>query len=291
MFRMLKRLAFAVLVPAVVGIGGWAGWMTFTTNVGMDETSAAELSPADVGPSGEWSMAGAADPSITPRSVADQKSEQDALRRVQPRMRMVRIAPEAAQAYADLPVAQDKPASVAGGTSGQSEAEQAQPPVQVASTDVAQASAASAVAQSKPVPAAERGSADNAPGGTREAERSPNSGTKAGTKDERQASLPREAQDDRLAGEQERERDIRRSQNDTGNPRKAIAAKREKADQATQQRSSAPAPRDHAMRLPGLDGIGPHEVRAMITELRRSRSIEDAVARFGAYGRPPWLQP
>ena len=48
MFRMIKRLAFVVLVPTVVGLGAWSQWTTFTINGEVVGTSIAGPIPADV---------------------------------------------------------------------------------------------------------------------------------------------------------------------------------------------------------------------------------------------------
>ena len=49
MFTMIKRLAFVVLLPAVVGVGAWAQWTTFTLNAEAAVTPGAHFLP-------QWSL-------------------------------------------------------------------------------------------------------------------------------------------------------------------------------------------------------------------------------------------
>jgi hypothetical protein len=248
MFTTFKRLAFAVSVPAVLALGGWAQWTTLTTDVATAGISTAAVARVDIVRETEQLNAGAADPRINPAPSPDR--------------------------------------TAGDGTTGQAE-----PPAPVvkANTEFAQANAAPPEPSIEPAAAAERGAGEKAElAGQQPPNSSTNRSSTMETK-ERQA-LPRETQEDGSRREQEQEGEFRRSKSDSANARKAVVAKRQKAKQARQQWNgpSALALRDHPMRLRGPDGIGPREVRALITELRKSRSVEDLAARLDVLGRAAW---
>jgi hypothetical protein len=267
MFTIIKRLAFVVLVPAVVGLGAWAQWTTFTTNAAVVGTSPADPSLADVTPDGEQPHANAADPKIKPAPVADRRPREGADEQAQPQAANINAEP--AQASAAPPILKVKRLPFAlERRSEDGVAAQAQAPAQAAKIDTesAQARAAPPAPEVKPASASDRPSGEKVSGETRKA--------------------AEQQQDDRSAREQGREREVRRTQN-KDNARKANVAKREKADQAMQNRTgrSALALRDHPPRLLGPDDIDLRRAQGVIAELRKSRSIEDLAARLDALGR------
>jgi hypothetical protein len=235
MFTALKRLAFAVSVPAVLAIGGWAQWTTFTTDAATVWTSTAGGSRVDVVGNSEQPNASAADSRIKPAPSPDRRAGD--------------------------------------GTTGQAEPSA---PAAKADTEFVQANASPPDPPIEPAPAAERGVGEKAELVEQQPPSASTNRTSTKETKERRASLPRETQEYRPTREQERERESRRSQNEVADPRKAIVAKRQKADQARQQW------------LPGPNGIGPGEVQAIITELRKSRSVADLAARLDALGRGAW---
>jgi len=116
MFTIFKKLAFVVLVPAVVGLGAWAQWTAFTdaTVVGA---STADSSPADIIHNGAQPDASAADPKIKPAPVVDRGARDGAPEQAQPEG--AKINPQPAHASAAPPAAQVKPASTAERPSGE----------------------------------------------------------------------------------------------------------------------------------------------------------------------------
>jgi hypothetical protein len=277
MFTTLKRLAFVVSVPAVLAIGGWAQWTTFTTDAATVGTSTAGGSRVDVVRNSEQPNASATPSRIKPAPSPDRLAGDGTAAGAQPPIPAARANTEFAQANAALDP-RIKPAPSPDRRAGDGTTGQAEPPAPTAkaNTEFVQANASPPDPPIEPAPAAERGSGEKA----ELVERQPPSSStnRPSTKEtkERRASLPRETQEYRPTREQERERESRRSQNEAADPRKAIVAKRRKSDQERQQW------------LPGPNGIGPREVQALITELRQSRSAADLAARLDALGRGAW---
>jgi hypothetical protein len=164
-------------------------------------------------------------------------------------------------------------------------AERAQPPAPgpEVDTDFAQGYAAPPEARIEPVAAPALASVENSANAAAAEQKPPRDRTQD-TK-ARQAALPA-TQDNQSAAEQERE--IRRTQDEAAEARKAVAAKREKAEQDKQQGSGRPSLASRDRSFPGPDGISRRDVRALISELR-SR-MEDMPPRFGRLGRPPWAR-
>jgi hypothetical protein len=282
MFRAFKRIAFAVSVPAALAVGGWAQWTTFTTDAATVGTPGVAGARVDVVRNSELPNASGADTRIKSALSPDRLARDGTVERAQPPVPAVRANTEFAQANAALDP-RIKPAPSPDPRAGNGTTGRAEPPAVAAkaSTEFVQANATLPDPPIEPSPAAERGFGEKLPSETTKAapaEQQPSSSStnRLATKEtkERQAALPRKTQEYRPTREQEQE--SRRSQNEAADARKAIVAKRQKADQARQQW------------LPGPNGIGRREVQALITEFRKSRSIEDYAARLEAHGRAAW---
>jgi hypothetical protein len=201
MFTTLKRLAFVLSVPAVLAIGGWVQWTTFTTDAATVGTSTDGGSRADVVRNSEQPNASAADSRIKPAPSPDRPAGDGTAAGAQPPVRAVRANTEFAQANASPPDPSIEPAPATERESG------------------------------------EKLSGETTRGELAEPQPPGSSTSRSSTKEtkERRASLPGETQEYRPTREQERERESRRSQNEVADPRKAIVAKRQKTDQARQQ--------------------------------------------------------
>jgi hypothetical protein len=232
MFTTLKRIAFAVSVPAALALGGWVQWTTLTTDA---ETVGISTVVARV------------------EVVRDND-------RAQPPVPAVKANTELAQANA-VTYPRIKPAPSPDRTARDGTVGQAERPTSAvkANTESAQANLAPPDPSIAPAPTAERRSEEkvelpqqrpptSSPPSSPTISSSANGSSTTEAK-ERQAAVPRETQKDRSARNQEREGESRRSKNDATTARKAIAAKRQKAEQARHQWSgpSALALRDHPM--------------------------------------------
>jgi hypothetical protein len=293
MLTTIKKLSFAVLVPAVVGVGAWAQWTTLTTDAAAIGTSTADLAPADVTPNGEQPYANAIDPKIKPSPVegaaeqakpqvakinmesadarpsppvikvkrlpfvVERRSEDGASARAQAPAQAAKINTESADASPSPPApkVQNLP-SVVERRSEDGMAAQAQAPARTAriNAESADARPSHPASQLKPASAAERPAREKAPLETSEGE----------------AAEQRPKQNGRSAREQRRIGEVRQTKSESST-HKAKVAKREQADY-------------HPRRL-GREDIDLRGVRAVITELRKSRSVEDLVARLDALGR------
>jgi len=103
------------------------------------------------------------------------------------------------------------------------------------------------------------------------AERPPGEKVARGTSEAEAAEQRPRKESDRSAREQRRTGDVRQARNEA-NTRNTKVARREQADRSPPRRL-------------GQEDIDLRGVRAAITELRKSRSVEDLVARLDALGR------
>ena len=110
MFTIFKRLAFVVLVSAVVGLGAWAQWTAFT-DAALVGASTADPSLADITHNGAQPYARAADLEIKPAPVVDRGARDGAPEQAQPEG--AKINPQPAHASAAPPAPQVKLASTA----------------------------------------------------------------------------------------------------------------------------------------------------------------------------------
>jgi hypothetical protein len=232
MFTTLKRIAFAVSVPAALALGGWVQWTTLKTDA---ETVGI--------------------PTVVARVEVVRDND-----RAQPPVPAGKATAELAQAnavtYPRINPAPSPDRTARDGATGQ--AERPTPAVK-ANTESAQANPAPPDPSIAPAPTAERRSEEKAelaqqqpptssPPSSPTISSSANGSSTTETK-ERQAAVPRETQKDRSARNREREGESRRSKNDATTARKVIVAKRQKAEQARHQWNgpAALALRDHPM--------------------------------------------
>jgi hypothetical protein len=296
MLTAIKRLSFVVLVPAVVGVGAWAEWTTFTTDAASVGTSAADLAPADVTHNGEKRYANVADPKTErspSASAADETRPQggkitieSAEAKSPPTAIKVKRLPfvierrsedgVTAQSQAPAPAVKTntetsdaRPSPLAPNVQNPGVVErrtddwmaaQPQDPARTARINAESADARPA----RPAPQLKPGSAAERPAGektTRE--------TSGEAADQRPKQLDRSARDQRRIGEVRQAKEVRQTKSESST-QKAKVAKREQVD-------------FHPRRL-GREDIDLRGVRAAIIELRKSRSFEDLMARLDALG-------
>jgi hypothetical protein len=302
MLTAIKRLSFVVLVPAVVGVGAWAEWTTFTTDAAAVGTSTADLAPADVTPKGEKLYANVANRKLERSplaSAADEARPQEEKIKIEsaegnsspPAIKVKRLPfvierrsedGMAAQSQAPAPAVKTntetsdaRPAPLAPTVESPGVVErrvedgmaaQAQPPARTARINAESAD----VRPSRPAPQPKLGSAADRPAGektTREAS--------SEAADQRPKQLDRPARDQRRIGEVRQAKEVRqvkevRQAKSESSTQKAKVAKREQAD-------------FHPRRL-GREDIDLRGVRAAIIGLRKSRSFDDLIARLDALG-------